>query len=62
MTDLAIRVDNLSKRYRIGAPQERYYTLRDTLTGALSAPFRRIRAHASRFARSHVPTVRTCQR
>jgi hypothetical protein len=31
MTDLAIRVENLSKQYRIGKP-ERYRTLRDTLT------------------------------
>jgi hypothetical protein len=38
MTDLAIRVENLSKLY-IG-PRERYRTLRDTLTDALYAPFR----------------------
>ena len=31
MTDLAIRVANLSKLYHIG-PRERYRTLRDTLT------------------------------
>ena len=29
MTDLAIRVENLSKLYRIGARQEPYRTLRD---------------------------------
>jgi lipopolysaccharide transport system ATP-binding protein len=39
MTEVAIRVENLSKQYRIGKP-ERYRTLRDTLAGAMSAPFR----------------------
>jgi len=42
MSDIAIRVENLSKLYRIG-PRERYRTLRDTLTDALYAPFRRLR-------------------
>ena len=32
MTDIAIRVENLSKQYRIGAPQARYKTLRESLT------------------------------
>jgi lipopolysaccharide transport system ATP-binding protein len=39
MTDLALRVNNLSKLYHIG-PRERYRTLRDTLTDALVSPFR----------------------
>jgi len=43
MSDLAIRVDNLGKQYRIGATPEKYRTLRDTLAGALSAPIRSIR-------------------
>jgi lipopolysaccharide transport system ATP-binding protein len=43
MGDIAIRVEHLSKRYRIGR-RERYHTLRDTLTDALSAPFRRLKA------------------
>lgn len=38
MTDIAIRVEGLSKLYRIG-PRERYKTLRDSLTDALYAPF-----------------------
>ncbi len=42
MSDVAIRVDGLSKQFRIGA-RERYRTLRDTLTDALSAPIRRLR-------------------
>lgn len=41
MSDIAIRVESLSKQYRIGGKQERYKTLRDTLTDAIAAPFRR---------------------
>src|SRR5690349_11371572 len=41
MTTVAIRVENLGKRYRIG-PQEPYKALRDSLAGALSLPFRRL--------------------
>ena len=33
MTDIAIRVDNLSKLYHLGALQQRHDTLRDALTG-----------------------------
>ena len=42
MSDIAIRVENLSKLYRIG-PQERYKALRDTITDAFAAPFHRLR-------------------
>lgn len=38
MSAVAIRVEGLGKRYRIGR-RERYYTLRDTLMNALKAPF-----------------------
>ncbi len=34
MTDIAMRVEHLSKRYRIGGPQARYQTLRDALVDA----------------------------
>jgi len=44
MSNLAIRCEGLSKRYRIGAPYERYKALRDVITDAAVAPFRRIRA------------------
>ena len=44
MSNLAIRCEGLSKRYRIGAPYERYKALRDVITDAATAPFRRIRA------------------
>jgi lipopolysaccharide transport system ATP-binding protein len=43
MNDIAIRVENLSKRYVIGGPQERYQTLRDTLTSSFTAPARALR-------------------
>jgi lipopolysaccharide transport system ATP-binding protein len=40
MTDVAIRVDNLSKRYRIGQ-REPYKTLREALTNIFTGPFKR---------------------
>lgn len=39
MSDIAIRVENLDKLYRIGQ-RERYYTLRDSLANLFTAPFR----------------------
>lgn len=53
MADLAIRVENLSKQYRIGK-RERYRTLRDTLTAAMYAPFPLRRIHSA-FQRQGVP-------
>ena len=44
MTDIAVRVENLSKQYRIGGPQARYKTIRESLTAAMQAPFRRLSA------------------
>ncbi len=41
MSDHAIRVDGLSKQYRIGSKQQGYKTLRDTLAETLVSPFRR---------------------
>lgn len=41
MSDIAIRVENLGKLYRIGQ-QEPYKTLRDVLTDAMFTPFRRL--------------------
>ena len=43
MTDLAIRVESLSKLYRIG-PREPYKALRDPLTDAMYGPFRAFRS------------------
>ena len=42
--DIAIRVEGLGKRYRIGGKQERYRTLRDSLTDTVITPFRAIRS------------------
>jgi len=41
MSGPAIRVEGLSKRYRIGAPAERYRTLRDAVSSLLTRPFAR---------------------
>jgi hypothetical protein len=44
MTEVAIRVENLSKQYRIGK-RERYWTLRDTLTTDNETAKERNRGH-----------------
>ena len=41
MSDIAIRVEGLSKLYRIGVAQPRYHTLRDRLADTFASPFRR---------------------
>ena len=41
MSNLAIRVEKLSKHYRIGGQRERYATLRDKVMDALASPLRR---------------------
>jgi lipopolysaccharide transport system ATP-binding protein len=43
MNEIAIRVENLGKLYRIGR-RESYQTMRDSLTEACTAPFRRLRS------------------
>ena len=40
MNEIAIRVSEISKQYRIGASQESYKTMRDTLSRAVTAPWR----------------------
>jgi lipopolysaccharide transport system ATP-binding protein len=40
MSNVAIRIENLGKRYKIGVKREKYYTLRDSLMKALTYPFR----------------------
>ncbi len=44
MSEIAIRVQNLSKLYRIGQ-RDSYITLRDTLANALKSPLRSLRAN-----------------
>jgi len=41
MSDTVIRVENLGKRYKIGAGPNKYNTLRDTIAGAFTWPGRR---------------------
>jgi lipopolysaccharide transport system ATP-binding protein len=48
MSELAIRVENIGKKYTIGIAPERYRTLRDSLTEAASAPVRWARSGADR--------------
>ncbi|HOA24554.1 MAG TPA: ABC transporter ATP-binding protein [Aggregatilineales bacterium] len=43
MSDVAIEVTGLGKRYRIGGPQERYKRFTETVMHTLSAPVRRLR-------------------
>jgi lipopolysaccharide transport system ATP-binding protein len=56
--DIAIRVEGLGKRYRIGASQAPYRTLRETIVDAARAPFRRLaavaRGEASRSAQDTI--------
>src|SRR3990167_1505269 len=40
--DAAIRIEGIGKEYRIGSAPERYGSLRDTITNAAKAPFRRL--------------------
>ncbi|MBE0654344.1 MAG: ABC transporter ATP-binding protein, partial [Bacteroidales bacterium] len=42
MNDITVKVENLGKLYRIGAQQEQYRTLRETLVGSFLRPIRRI--------------------
>jgi lipopolysaccharide transport system ATP-binding protein len=50
MSDAAITVEDLGKQYRIGGPQARYKTMRDLITDAMAAPFKKaaklLRGHA----------------
>jgi lipopolysaccharide transport system ATP-binding protein len=42
MTDLAIRLESVSKKYRIGARQSNYRTMRETIMNKAMSPLRRI--------------------
>ena len=46
MSDIAIRVENIGKRYRIGAPSQQFRTLRDVVVGAAEAPRRWLQGRA----------------
>jgi len=47
MSEIAIRCENLSKRYRIGE-RESYKALRDVITDTAAAPFRRLTAQRAK--------------
>lgn len=48
MSEVVIRVENLSKLYRIGARQNGYRTLRESIATSASSPFRRLSSIFSR--------------
>ena len=54
MSHYAIRAEGLSKQYAIGAPQQRYHTLRDALVNGLTAPFERFRGGRRRRAKEMI--------
>lgn len=51
MSDFVIQVEHLSKLYQIGTSQGRYKTLRESVTGALTAPVRKLRGGNGRAVR-----------
>ena len=48
MSDIAIKVEALGKRYRIGTRQEKYRTFRDSISSALAMPVRAIHSFSKR--------------
>ena len=46
MSNLAIRCEGLSKRYRIGGYTDHYKLLRDVISDAAAVPFRRLKSVA----------------
>lgn len=64
MSDLAMKVEGLSKRYRLGqyvGHAGQYRALRDVLTDAVYAPFRRLRAGIKRQRAGNNPTSGSSQ-
>jgi lipopolysaccharide transport system ATP-binding protein len=63
MTDIAIKVENLGKQYKIGIAPERYRTMRDVLAQTASAPVRALRSRGTKAVKSRknsdasLPTV-----
>jgi lipopolysaccharide transport system ATP-binding protein len=52
MTDVAIRCEGVAKEYEIGE-REAYKTIRDVITDAVAAPFRRLRSSVRHQANGH---------
>ena len=59
MSSAIITVENLGKRYRLGASRtnERYTALRDVVSEAAKKPFRAMRANVGKWT-SNVPTFK----
>ena len=57
MTDLAIRVENLGKQYRIGLAPERYKTLRDSIVNVVTWPVQRIRRSLAPSGEDNLDTI-----
>jgi lipopolysaccharide transport system ATP-binding protein len=57
MTDIAIRVEDLGKCYRIGMAPERYKTLRDTIVAGVNAPIQRLRRGTSATSSSTTSSI-----
>ncbi len=52
MSKLAIRCEGISKRYRLGVSQQYYQVLRDVISDAAAAPFRRLKSAARNGSRN----------
>jgi lipopolysaccharide transport system ATP-binding protein len=50
MSDIAIKVENIGKEYRIGAPVIQYRTLRDSLSNFFKHPFRKAQRQNDEFS------------
>lgn len=64
MSNVVIRVENLSKRYRIGqyvGGQYQHRTLRDVLTDGMHAPFRRLQARSKHLGVGSTPIATSHQ-
>ncbi len=59
MSEIAIRVENLGKRYRIGESMQRYQTLREGLLNLATKPMRYFR---SKQMAGRIPPFGRCER
>src|SRR5438876_3408959 len=57
MSDIAMKVEGLSKRYRIGANQQAYKTLKEKLNATALAPFRAARHLLTGNGNGHPPSA-----
>src|SRR6266851_502711 len=58
MSDVAIRVENLGKRYRLGARRAAYGTLRDAIVSVAQAPLRALRTGGHRNGKEELWALR----